>query len=368
MKRTKFLSLGEDYVSASSVHNYILNDTLVDWLKMYMYKDLKNDVNNYILEQGIKFEKKVIDTLKSKLNTESFVQVYKGDDYEGFVPKDNILYESTLELMSKKTGIIYQGVLHGNNSFKFYGCPDLIIRTDLLNKLFNTTQGPKESLYSIIDIKFCTLHLTSNGINIQNNGRMTANKAQVMIYNKLLNISGYKSNDCFILGRGFDYTKNGIKIESNSFLDRLGIVDPNGYDSWLNSKIEESYKWLIDLKTNGSTWSIDPPSRKELYPNMCVKYDFVKQKKELAKKISEITMLWNVGIKHRELCHSKGVFRMDDNRLTIELMELPDTERSKTIQKMIDFNQGKIFPNSFVIPNKISKKGEWCNAKKLNFL
>lgn len=365
MKRTKLIKLADDYVSASSIHNYILNDTLVDWLKMYTPVDKTE--SNYILDQGVKFENKVIEIIRSKLDpTESFVQVYKNPEYTEYTPKDDYLYKKTLDLMAKKTGIIYQGVLHGNDSFKFFGSPDIIIRTDILNKLFSKNKNESENTYSIIDIKFCTLHLNANGETLCNSGRMPANKAQVMIYNKLLKIAGVTSDKCFVLGRGYEYTKNKVNYKSSSFLDRLGVIYTNGCDSFLNTKIEEGYKWLVDLKTEGSKWSIDPPSRKELYPNMCIKYDFIKEKKDLANKNSEITLLWNISTKHRDLCHSKDIFRLDDPRLNTDVMELPDTERSKIIQKMIDFNQNKIFPDSLVIPNKVSDKFDW-SKKKVEF-
>lgn len=366
MKRTRLVKLADDYVSASSIHNYILNDTLVDWLKMYT--KVTNEPN-YLLDQGIKFENKVIEIIKSKLNSnESFVQVYKNPEYFDYTSRDMFLYKKTLDLMAKKTGIIYQGVLHGNDSFKFFGSPDIIIRNDILNKLFEATENSNGiDGYSIIDIKFCNLHLTANGENLCNSGRMPANKAQVMIYNKLLKIAlGNEAPNCFVLGRGYEYTKNKVNYKGDSFLDRLGVIDVNGCDSFLNAKIEEGYKWLIELKTEGSQWSIDSLSRKELYPNMCVKYDFVKEKKAIAIKNSELTLLWNVSTKHRDLCHSKGIFKLEDPRLNTNVLELPDTERSKIIQKMIDFNQKKIFPDSLVIPNKVSKRND-LSAKKVEF-
>ncbi len=372
MKRTRIVRLADDYVSASSIHNYILNDTLVDWLKMYT--SVNQLESNYIMDQGVKFENKVIEIIKSKLDpVESFVQVYKSQEYSDYTPRDDFLYKKTLDLMAKKTGIIYQGVLHGNDSFKFLGSPDMIIRTDILNKLFNTTEDTNDDAYRIIDIKFCTLHLNANGETLCNSGRMPANKAQVMIYNKLLKIATSDSkkespleHKCFVLGRGYEYTKNKVNYKGDSFLDRLGTIDANDCDSFLNTKIEEGYKWLIDLKTEGSKWSVNPPTRKELYPNMCVKYEFVKEKKDIAVDVSEITLLWNVSTKHRDLCHSKDIFRLDDPRLNTKIMGLPDTERSKIIQKMIDFNQNKIFPDSLVIPNKVSKQHDW-SQKKIEF-
>ena len=55
---------------------------------------------------------------------------------------------------------------------------------------------------------------------------MPANKAQVMIYNKLLGIAqGYEPRYCYILGRGWKYTKRNENFECSRFNERLGSID-----------------------------------------------------------------------------------------------------------------------------------------------
>ncbi len=51
--------------------------------------------------------------------------------------KDEIKYKETIQAMNDQIGVIYQGVLHGNDEFKAFGSPDLMIRSDIVNVLFD---------------------------------------------------------------------------------------------------------------------------------------------------------------------------------------------------------------------------------------
>jgi hypothetical protein len=68
-----------------------------------------------------------------------------------------------------------------------------------------------------------------------------------------------------------------------------------------------------DVKNVGHTWSINPPSRIELYPNMCVdsgKWNYEKEK--ISNDIGEITNVWYVGVKQRNIAIKKGIKRASD--------------------------------------------------------
>ena len=91
-------------ISASSVRNYLLKDTLSDWLKHYHIVDVhkihpqknvftktirkpKNKNNiflNYIMEQGNKFELKVYEELEQKYNCIKVAESYEARSVEKF--------------------------------------------------------------------------------------------------------------------------------------------------------------------------------------------------------------------------------------------------------------------------------------------
>ena len=288
---------------------------------------------------------------------------------------DESKYQETIKAMEDQVGVIYQGVLHGNEEFRAFGSPDLLIRSDVVNLLFDQKidDVPKKNgkyHYVAIDIKFCTIKLRADGKFILNEARMPANKAQVMIYNKLLGIAqGYEPRYCYILGRGWKYTKRNENFECSRFNERLGAIDTHDVDSVYNDKIIEAFKWLDSVKKNGSKWVHNPPSVPELYPNMCSRYDNYEQKKKIAIEIDEITQMWNCGVKHRELAHKKGIFKLSDPKLTSEIMGFPQgTNRTKIIDKMLKFNQGLIGNDRPVIPRYIDNNPyDWQNEVRVEF-
>ena len=246
--------------------------------------------------------------------------------------------------------IIYQGVLHDPET-KTYGSPDLIIRSDYIPKLISgdvtidipETENPSESsnvryIYKIIDIKFNTLKLRADGKHLLNVGRTKCNKGQIIIYNNILSkIQEYKNQYCYILGRGYQYTKSGISYKDNSCFSMLGHIDTFKIDFPYHEQIKKALEWNIDVKLNCNSWDITNPPRKELYPNMCNSYDmpYHNIKKQVADNLKEITLLWNVGTENRDHAHKNNIYRYDDPKLTANILKV-NGKRNKTVQYMID--------------------------------
>jgi len=79
---------------------------------------------------------------------------------------------------------------------------------------------------------------------------MPANKAQIIIYNELLGIAqDYKPNYCYVLGRGWKYTKKDECFECSRFNERLGSIDTIDKDKEYTNKIKEGKIALYDNKT-----------------------------------------------------------------------------------------------------------------------
>jgi hypothetical protein len=388
----------DEYHSASSVHNYMLNDPILDWLKKsnpsssssssssstttttttVVYEQENDQANrffNFITTQGKKFEDRIISQIKDTLDSNNISFTKIANCKEDI--RSETKYNETIDAMNDQIGVIYQGVLHGNDNFKAFGSPDLLIRSDVVNLLFDQKidkvpkRQDKKRNYVVIDIKFCTLKLRADGKFLLNDARMPANKAQVMIYNELLGIAqGFKPRYCYILGRGWKYTSKNMDYECSRFNERLGAIDIQDKDSEYNEKIKKALDWLDSIREEGSEWSWNPPSVPELYPNMCNKYDNSnKQKKKIAAEIEEITQMWNCGVKQRELAHSKGIFKLSDPRLTTEVMGFPQgTNRTKIIDKMLKFNQGLIHKDRVVIPKYIDNNPfDWQADVRVEF-
>ena len=89
-----------------------------------------NTFMDYILLNGLIFEDKIYNQLVEKYNT-NIVKIC-----ESYQSRDIKYYNKTVEELKKGTKIIYQGVLCDFDN-KVFGVPDLIVRSDILNSLFD---------------------------------------------------------------------------------------------------------------------------------------------------------------------------------------------------------------------------------------
>src|SRR3990170_5587739 len=171
--------LPDRWISATATHNYMMKDPLLDWFRYNQdcvvthYHDpsiISNDheFESYILEQGKIFEQKVIKIIIKKFGQERVKQFDSSHS-----ARDPKLARETLEAMKEGYPVIHGGVLH-NPSDQTFGIPDLLVRSDWLNKLvcvpvIDTSQEkiPAKNLgslwhYRVIDIKFTCLMLRAD--------------------------------------------------------------------------------------------------------------------------------------------------------------------------------------------------------------
>ena len=339
-----------DMVSATSIRNYMLNDPLIDYLKEYNIsskKSKKPDLfSKYIMKSGIQFEDELI-----KLIMRDHTVIKVADFTQS--KQENKLNE-TINLMKKGVPIIYQGVLHNydNNTF---GLPDLIVRSDYINKLMNynvisdeesNIKSPQLGTrfhYKIIDIKHSTIPLRSDGIHILNSDNIPAYKGQLYIYTLALNkIQGIKINKAFIWGKKYSYESCKIKYNITDFLNKLAIVDFDNIDSEYIEQTRKGIDWIKTLRNEGSTWSLYPiPSRSELFPNMKNnkngEWDQIKC--ELSENINEITQIWNCGFKKRQIAHSKHIYSWKNPKFNSKLLKMNKGKIGPTIDKILNINR-----------------------------
>ena len=324
----------DHWVSATKTRNYMFNDGLVDWLNEYgrgerVVKRRKIDVNEidpsidakhnssffgHLKKQGLKFEQEVIANLYKRFpgQIKTIANIYQARQTDKF--------NDTITAMKSGTPFINQAVLH-NTSNQTYGVADLLVRSDYLSVLFNEPpitkaeasvgcQFSDEWHYRVIDIKFSSLNLRADATHLLNSGSAPAFKSQLYIYNEALgHIQDYTPGQAYILGRKWSYTKKKINYYGNGWFDRAGTIDFTKIDSVFAKKSEEAIQWIRNVRQNGSSWSINPPSKPELYPNMKNSSDspWHSTKVNLADSLGEITSVWNCGIKNREFAHKKGI-------------------------------------------------------------
>lgn len=365
-------------VSASKVRNYLLNDTLIDWLSEYnitnINQNIKNNLPNshtfsecfnntmvdeftkHIMEQGILFEREVIKLLSNK---HKLVQAS-----ESFQAREKRNFDYTKELMREGIPIIYQAVLHDYEN-KTYGCPDLLVRSDYINKIFNQDVIEESKTkcnnlilgvdfyYIVVEIKHSTLHFNVDFKTLRNRDSIPAYKGQLYIYNEALsNIQGYNPNKAFIIGKMWSWKEN----TGTNFLEKLGVVDFNDFDSNFIQQTKDAIAWVLRVRSEGNKWKLTPvPSIPELYPNMNNEKDghWKNIKKELASNINEITCLWMCGIKNRLNAHSNNITSYKDSDCNSDSLGFKDGNIYKTLNKIIDINRND---DTLISPEIIQKK------------
>ncbi len=376
-KKQKTYNIWSNMVSGSAIRNYMIDDPIVDWLKYYNINDfcsniklakgciikpakgcvinIKTTSNNsnhdsnhhttFIMSQGLEFEKLVVNKLREEYDV---IQI--GENYT-----DNLDYNKhleTVELMKQGIEIIYQGILHDYNN-NIFGTPDLLVRSDIMNKLFNINienecnnnlLGTK-FYYVVVDIKHSTLYFNSKRNYLKNIGNVIAYKGQLNIYNRLLmSVQGYFPRYGFVLGKRHIFTKNNVTIINDDYLDSLAFIDFEDSDKSVHDKVTKAIEWIINMRTNGHTWKILPkPSVNELYPNMKANKDtpYWKIKSDIADKIGEITNIWWCGVGKRELAHKKNVYSWRDRKFSSEILNITNKHISTTIDNIVNINRSR---------------------------
>lgn len=367
-----------EYVSASHTRNYMLRDTLVDWLKKHGRHVVKvpetpkkdDGFIKFIMERGIEFEEKLVKHINDTILPVEYVSDKITDES----------VEKTIELMKAGVPIIHSAPLR-NTYNKTQGVADLLVRSDELYKIVNEcpltleeeiTSAPKLGKhyhYVVIDIKFSTLPLRADGVHLLNSGSYPAYKAQILIYNDAVaRIQGYKPRCAFIMGRRWTYTTKGIRYSKLECLDRLGVIDYKGVDKPYVAETRKALRWVRNNRKNGHKWSVFPPSRKELYPNMCKDSGkWQKHKEKIADQIGEISNIWYCGEKHRNNGFANGIKSWRDPRCTSANIGMRGV-RAAAIDKILDINRqnvDKIRPKR--IKHNLFKWKDECNEIFVDF-
>lgn len=381
-------------VSASSTRNYFLNDPIIDWLKEYNIKSIDdlpsikyNNQNNFqnmantpsnfrnisdtpftqfIMDQGCQFEEKVIEIIKQKHDVVQVAESYQSTNIK--------LFEKTITLMKKGVKIIYQGILHDYDN-KTFGAPDLMIRSDYLNKfigynIYNETFGsPKLNTkwhYVIVDIKHSQINLTADITHISNSDSIPAYKGQLLIYTNALNsIQGSNVKKAFILGKKYSYCIKKNTYYIHEFMNKLGTIDYDGFDKEYNNKLIKAIEWIQSVRTDGHNWQLLPlPTKEELYPNMKNDKDgmYNKIKKSLAEEIHEITSVYYCGIKNRKEAMANGIFGWNNKKCTSKTLGFNDGKIANRVDAILKINRQN---TNIILPKNIKYNDiEWRTRNK----
>jgi ATP-dependent Lon protease len=334
------------WVSASETRNYALHDPVIDYFKQVetiQGASLPNPVSTfeeYLFENGNIFEQKILQQIKEKIGSENVKTIVEKID----VWTEELRYHyyiHTLKEMTLGVPVIYQGVLLDMKE-RLFGIPDFLIRSDVFEQITNQAlkKSKHKNTYVVVDVKWSTIELCSNSETVLNQQSTPAFKCQLAFYNLLLkNTKHFHSDRAFIIGKRWNCKSEGKS--SKSPLDHPPCVDFESNDKNYVSICQQAIDWLRDVKTHFKEWTLTPPSRTELYPNMKNSHDgrFHSKKLELAKSLGEITLVWNCGYQLRNDCHSKNITSWWDPRFKEYIADSTLSEdRKQIILNMVEVN------------------------------
>jgi len=378
----------QDWVSATDTRNFMLQDPLLDWLDLYGQEkgfqrdielpkyDPRTDFVNFIFQSTREFEAAVIAHLKT-LTSITPIATTPGD------ARKFEKVQETFAAMEDGAPVIYQAVLWDAEN-RTYGVPDLLIRSDELNRLFSSvltrdeaSQSAKDLKgaswhYRVVDLKFTTLHLLAGG-ELGNAGSARAFKAQLFVYNNAVGrFQGYLPPVSYLLGRSWEQKRKGETYRGTSCMELLAPITHNSNvkkGTSLALAVSQATDWVRRVRNEGNHWSVIPnPSVPELRPNMGNDEfsTWSQSKKQLAEQLEDLTLLWQVGTDNRQDANNLGISRWRDPKCTAMSVGVTGPKNQPTLQAILNMNQTDQGPP--VAPQRVRAAEEvWRKEPTLEF-
>jgi hypothetical protein len=395
----------ENWVSATETRSYLLRDPFLDYLrrcaisltkkkpsfnapviKALTKKGTEFSFSEKIMDDGKHFEVDIVKKVRSNVEPDEFINI--GATLEA---RSAEKAQDTLNAMNKGVPIIYNGLLHNYDDMT-YGIPDFLVRSDWLDRLvvlsplerkearisaknlssIDNPYKPPKYHYVVVDVKFTTLRLRADGVNLLNSGSFPAFKGQLCIYNTALaKLQGYDPQKAYVLGKRWAFKSRAVPYKGANPLEKLGVVDFKTVDAHCIEATKKAVQWIRDVRHHGDEWDLGevPLCRPELYPNMSNYSDYPWRgvKEVFADSIKEVSCLWQCGPAQRELAHSQGVYKWTDIRCTPKLLGMKEGKRAKTLSALIEINRdpkSKVLIRPAVILNNDCG---WQQKRQLEF-
>jgi hypothetical protein len=384
-----------DWVSATKTRNFLLGDPLLDWLDLHGESqgfvrddqlagyDPRSAFGPFLFEKGFAFEARVVDLLRERCEVLRIAE-------SGRDARDSEKAKATLAAMKAGVEVIHGAVLHDEGT-RTYGVPDLLVRADVLGRLFPAAyapeleraggNGPAPSAqaapalgnghhYRVVDCKFTTLGLLKSG-ELDNDGSARAYKGQLFLYNQMLGATqGFLPPAAFLLGRS--WTKG--KDRGQGCFERLAPVLQAGMlskDESIADAVEAAVSWVRRVRKDGGAWSPLPsPTVPELRSNLCNGSDapWSDAKSHIAKETGELTAMWYLGLDKRDalLARTPPISRWDDPALSASVAGVRGEVVAPRFDAILDINRDMAGPP--VRPDRVTvQEGEWRVPEALEF-
>ncbi|MGH7229701.1 MAG: hypothetical protein ACREIH_10885, partial [Nitrospiraceae bacterium] len=334
--------------------------------------DRRTDFLQFVLEKGNEFEAAILKLLAGQVQVLRVALQHKD-------VRDPTAATRTWEAMQAGTEAIAQAVLW-NPETQTYGAADLLLRSDVLVRLFPESLSHGEAAlvapsipgarwhYRVVDIKFATLHMLKDGHAASQHREYMA---QVWIYNEALGrIQGMVPPCGYLLGRGWEQ----LKERGSSAMERLERVDRDYVfgkkDISLRDLALGACEWVRRMRAEGEKWEVLPePSVDELRPNMRYLEDapWHRAKQQIATQIDDLTLLPRVTPQVRRTALAAGLRRWTDLACTAERLGISGEKIVPLVNAVIKANHSPA-QGMVILPERVTASHElWRIPKPAEF-
>ena len=299
-------------VTPEMLVNYVRKDPILDWLNLYGPMDKRDVKSNSAFttmsnRKNTEFVKRVQAHITSLHPDVPVIDIAGPPTPDICIPGNISVMSTTVAKTTEAMQAGYPVILNACLSRTLSSGCQLSGRADMLVKRSHLTQlFPMEDLdddndpYHIVMIKYATLNLKNDGRTLMNNDKQRVYKAQLCLLNQAL---GNGNNaTAYLLGR--NYTFNNIKIT-----DAIRHISKVNFNFTDQSAFNKALDWVTHVRNASSNAHINIAETPSLFPNMKNHNDhpWHSYKTEIAKNISDITLMYRCGPPIREKAFKCGI-------------------------------------------------------------
>ena len=339
------------FVSASQLQNFCLDDALCDFFDLYVQAPSPHPLQE-LFEAGISFEDRMIHTLREQtgwtLEKCSSLPTSRVYDEAHSVADE----QRTREWMERGDPAIYSAYLCDRVDY-LQGIPDLLVRNDCLHQVSPTlTNLPAKTsrfgnyYYVPVELKYSTIKRTFHGRLVTDTGRFRYYKTQLMMYARLLmNTQNVFPGEAYIVGKR---VVDGCSTEYAPGWATPGRVDYLTRDGHYATILDAAIDWVRRIQQEGRTWRIGQFPY-ELCPNMKVVHPYHQElKSQWAEHLCDITQVWRCTAEHRANARRHKIYTWDDPRCCAATLGISPTFAA-TVDQILEVNRG----THLYLPNRL---------------
>lgn len=355
----------DDWIEARETASYFYGDTLLYWLEAHSSRkgflrdserpgyDSETDMSVFLREKAALFRTAVVEYLIAH-------QFSVIDLSETFLPND------TNAALDGKPDVLLRPFLQ-NERRRVIARPTFVMSRSAIQRLFAEPPNLESETaeYFIVETRAAKLDLGIKG-GVSKSDSIRVLQAQMTLANEALSdITGNRAGVGLLIGRGWKQTVEKEKRRSQGCLDKAGVIRLDEAD--LQNELGDALQWIRRVRREGGEWDIFPtPTVPQLRPNTSSRYDFPwhKAKAEIAEKLRDPILLWNVGASNRDKALAQGIERYDDPRATAEAFGV-QPDKAQTLDAILAMARR---PSAEIEPARVeSERAVWGEPAVVEF-